>query len=193
MFKNSLRLTGIKYIDEGIFIALSFLALIYLGGIRFDITEGLPITLQSLLVVWFALVFGTRVGITAVILYLIVGGLGLGVFSGGASGWQHFLGSTGGFLIAFPIGAFISGSAAEWASKKSSLMKKAFIISALILFTSQTAILLLGLVWQNALTLSPINLGSALNIFMPGLLIKTALGTIAFVVLGRTLSRTSIV
>ena len=193
MFKNSLRLTGIKYIDEGIFIALSFLSLIYLGGIRFDITEGLPITLQSLLVVWFALVFGTRVGITAVILYLIVGGLGLGVFSGGASGWQHFLGSTGGFLIAFPIGAFISGSAAEWASKKSSLMKKAFIISALILFTSQTAILLLGLVWQNALTLSPINLGSALNIFMPGLLIKTALGTIAFVVLGRTLSRTSIV
>jgi biotin transport system substrate-specific component len=192
MFKNKLRLTGFQIVDESIFIALAFLALYYLGGIKFNVTEGLPITLQSLLVVWFALVFGTRVGVTAVMLYLIAGGLGFDVFTGG-SGWEYFIGITGGFLIAMPIGAFIAGSAAEWASKNKTMKNKAFIMSALILLASQTAILLLGLVWQNALTSSPLELSIALDIFLPGLLIKTALGTIAFVVLGRTLSRTSIV
>jgi hypothetical protein len=47
----------------------------------------------------------------------------------------------------------------------------------------------LGLVWQAAISMQTISLGSIINIFMPGLLIKTALGTLALVFISRAISR----
>jgi biotin transport system substrate-specific component len=153
-----------------------------LGDYSFDIIDGLPVTLQSLLMVWFALIFGMRVGLTAVLLYLLSGGLGLGVFSGGASGWAHFSGSTGGFLLAFPIGALIAGKASDWLKSRENPQKYIFFSSALILLLSQTTILLMGLYWLNSVSQDPLSLDKAIQIFGPGLLVKTAIGTMAYVV-----------
>lgn len=189
MLEGQLKITGIKILDESVFIAFALITICVLGPLKLDITDGIPITLQSLLVVWFALALGLRVGLTSVVLYLVAGGLGFSVFSGGSSGWGHFIGSNGGFLIAFPVGAFISGSLGKWAFSIPIFSKTKFISSALILFVSQLAILILGIIWQSALSLEIISLGSVISFFMPGILIKTAIGTLALIFISRALSR----
>jgi biotin transport system substrate-specific component len=189
MLKGYLKITGIKALDESLLIALALITICILGPLKLDLTNSAPITLQSLLVVWFGLAMGLRIGLTAVVLYLFVGGMGMEVFAGGASGWGHFLGSNGGFLIAFPVGAFISGALGRWTFSTPLFSKTKFISSALILLVSQLAILVLGLLWQSAISMQAISLVSIIKIFMPGLLIKTALGTLALVFISRAMSR----
>src|SRR5262249_28662258 len=45
--------------------------------------------------------------------YLVEGASGLPFFAGGTSGLLHLLGPTGGYLVAFPAAAFITGAFAE--------------------------------------------------------------------------------
>ena len=183
------KITGNKTVDESILIAISLGVICALGPIKIDFAAGLTTTLQSLLVVWFALAFGLRVGLTSVLAYLVLGGLGFGVFSGGASGWQHFIGSNGGFLLAYPVGAFIAGSLEQMASSSTLFTKAKFISSTFILLISQTAILALGLIWQSMLVGETISLGIIMDIFLPGLMIKKAIGTLALVIITRALTR----
>jgi biotin transport system substrate-specific component len=42
-------------------------------------------------------------------LYLLAGALGAPVFSGGGAGVVHLMGPTGGFLLAFPLAAAVTG------------------------------------------------------------------------------------
>ena len=79
----------------------------------FTTEDGIPITLQSLLVVFLPIVVGWRIGVAAVVVYLIIGGLGAPVFSYGTYGWNRFTGSSGGFLLAFPIAGLLAGYAME--------------------------------------------------------------------------------
>ena len=183
------RITGIKTLDESILIAFSLLITCYLGPLKLNFISEVPTTLQSLLVVWFALAFGLRIGLASVFIYLIAGGLGCDVFAGGASGWSHLTGSNGGFLLAFPIGAFIAGSLLQALSRFPFFSKAKFITGALILFISQLAILVLGLFWQSALLGKTLSLPTINSIFIPGLLIKTALGTLVLVFISRAKSR----
>ena len=63
------KITGNKTVDESILIAISLGVICALGPIKIDFAAGLTTTLQSLLVVWFALAFGLRVGLTSVLAY----------------------------------------------------------------------------------------------------------------------------
>lgn len=68
-----------------------------------------PITLQTLAVGLIATVLKARETFFAVLLYLILGFIGIPVFTGGASGIAVLFGPTGGFLVAFLlIGSLIS-------------------------------------------------------------------------------------
>jgi len=58
-----------------------------------------PITLQTLFVMLAGLLGGFRTGLFAVMLYLLLGLIGLPVFSGGIGGFAHFISPTGGFLL----------------------------------------------------------------------------------------------
>ena len=188
MLRLKVNITGNKLQDDLILSLLSFVTLVLLGHIQLDLVEGLPITLQSLLVVLFPLMFGARVGVIFVSAYLLAGGLGAPVFAGNESGWDHFLGATGGFLLAFPIAALISGVAGEMASKIPSLNRITFITGAVILFMSQVIILLLGIGWMDALSHTSFDFTTKITSLMPRLLVKTALGTIVFVLIGRILN-----
>ena len=188
MLRLKVNITGNTFQDDLILSLLSFVTLVLLGHIQLDLVEGLPITLQSLLVVLFPLMFGMRVGLIFVSAYLLAGGFGAPVFAGNESGWNHFLGATGGFLLAFPIAALISGVAGEMASKITSLNRITFITGAVILFMSQVIILLLGIGWMDALSHSSFDFTTKIASLMPRLLVKTALGTIVFVLIGRILN-----
>ena len=188
MLRANVHITGNKLQDDLILSLLSFVTLVLLGHIQLDLVEGLPITLQALLVVLFPLMFGVRVGVICVCAYLLAGGLGAPVFAGNESGWDHFLGATGGFLLAFPIAALISGVAGEMAHKIPSLNRLTFITGAVILFVSQVIILLLGIGWMDALSHTSFDFTTKITSLIPRLLVKTALGTIVFVLIGRILN-----
>jgi biotin transporter BioY len=187
MIRSDIKLTGNILYDDAIYIAISFSAMAFFGSIELDIARGLPITLQSILVVLSGFLFGSRVGVSATVLYLVAGGLGAHVFHGGASGWQHFTGPTGGFLLSFPIAALFAGEAANYASKNTNFVKFEFITGSIILFLAQITILILGLGFQDALTPTSLDFSTAVEVLMPGLLVKTAFGTILFVLAGRAL------
>ena len=68
-----------------------------------------PITLQVFFVLLAGLVLGARWGGTSMVVYVMLGVIGLPVFSGGSSGLGILLGPTGGYIIGFVAGAFVTG------------------------------------------------------------------------------------
>jgi biotin transport system substrate-specific component len=71
-----------------------------------------PMTLQPLAVLVVGGLLGAAGGVSALLLYILLGALGLPVFAGGGSGILHLLGPTGGYLLAFPIAAAVTGALA---------------------------------------------------------------------------------
>ncbi|MDE3174404.1 MAG: biotin transporter BioY [Gemmatimonadota bacterium] len=70
-----------------------------------------PITLQPLLVVLAGMMLGPAYGAASMVLYLVLGAAGLPVFAPmGAPGVMRFIGPTGGYLLAYPVAAFVSGA-----------------------------------------------------------------------------------
>jgi biotin transporter BioY len=72
-----------------------------------------PFTAQTFAVVLTGALLGSRLGAITMIVYLIEGASGLPFFSAGTGGILHLLGPTGGYLVAFPAAAFITGAFAE--------------------------------------------------------------------------------
>jgi len=65
-----------------------------------------PITLQTLVIMFAALYLPKKQCLTGIIVYILIGIAGLPVFSGGRSGLGVLFGPTGGFMMAFPLMAF---------------------------------------------------------------------------------------
>ncbi|MHA7219275.1 biotin transporter BioY [Arthrobacter sp. MDT1-48-3] len=70
---------------------------------------GVPITLQTLGVMLAGVVLGPARGAAAVLLYLAAGLVGLPVFSGFSGGFGVLAGPSAGYLVAFPLAAFVAG------------------------------------------------------------------------------------
>lgn len=68
-----------------------------------------PMTLQPLAVLAVGGVLGARAGAAALVLYLALGLLGFPVYAGGSAGVARLLGPTGGYLLAFPLAAGVTG------------------------------------------------------------------------------------
>lgn len=68
-----------------------------------------PMTLQTLFVVLAGALLGPRLGAASQVAYLGMGIAGLPVFYGGGFGLAHLLGPTGGYLLAFPVTAWVAG------------------------------------------------------------------------------------
>jgi biotin transport system substrate-specific component len=104
-----------------------------------------PITLQTFGVLLIALTLGSKRRFTALALYLIEGASGLPVFSpAGPGGIAQLLGPTGGFLMAYPVVAFICGYIFERSAPRK-VFSGAFgaaifaaLIAEIVLFSSGT-------------------------------------------------------
>jgi biotin transport system substrate-specific component len=68
-----------------------------------------PMTLQGLAVILVGGLTGSAAGAGAMLLYLTAGAFGAPVFANGSGGLHHLLGPTGGYLLAFPLAAWIVG------------------------------------------------------------------------------------
>ena len=67
-----------------------------------------PITLQTFAFGLIATIFKPREAVSATLLYLLLGAIGLPVFAGGHGGFQSFLNPTAGYLLSAPLFAFIT-------------------------------------------------------------------------------------
>lgn len=75
-----------------------------------------PFTLQPLAVLLAGVVLGSRLGALSQVLYLTVGVAGASMFAWSPvllPGAARLLGPTGGFLLAFPVAAFVAGLVAD--------------------------------------------------------------------------------
>ena len=68
-----------------------------------------PISLTNLVIFFMAYILGTKLSVVSYVLYLLLGTVGLPVFSGFSGGVGKLLGPTGGYLIGFIFLAAISG------------------------------------------------------------------------------------
>src|SRR3989344_519623 len=68
-----------------------------------------PITLQTLMVLLSGAMLGPYYGALSMIIYLLLGAIGLPVFAGGSSGVGALLGPSGGYLFSYPVAAFAIG------------------------------------------------------------------------------------
>ncbi len=84
-------------------------ALIAVGALTTVPFGPVPFTLQGLFIALAALVLGPARGAAAVILYIVIGIVGLPVFSGGSSGVAVFMGPTAGYLVGYVLLAAILG------------------------------------------------------------------------------------
>jgi biotin transport system substrate-specific component len=75
-----------------------------------------PFTLQPMVVLLGGAALGSRLGMSAQILYLVIGIAGLPVFAASPilpQGFGRLLGPTGGYLMSYPLAAFVTGYLAQ--------------------------------------------------------------------------------
>ena len=134
-----------------------------------------PITAQTFAVLLTGALLGSRLGAMAMIVYLIEGASGLPFFYGGTSGIGHILGQTGGYLVAFPAAAFITGAFAEqgW-DKRFVTAVGAMVIGSLI-------IVLAGWAWFSYVTHTALKTAFLVSVLpvIPGDIIKILLAAAA--------------
>src|ERR1044072_2812186 len=130
-----------------------------------------PITGQSFAILLTGELLGSRLGAAAVIAYLIEGAVGLPFFAGGGAGLLRFFGPTGGYLVAFPAAAFVTGAFAEhgW--------DKRYLTAVAAMAIGSAIIFLGGWAWFSVLTNTPPVAAFKLAVlpFLPGDAIKSAL------------------
>lgn len=130
-----------------------------------------PVTGQTFAVLLLGATYGPRRSAAALLLYLAEGAAGLPVFApGGSLGLARLLGPTGGYLLAFPLAAFLLGLLVERLPRGWWLWLGAVAAAEAVIFAS-------GVVWYKQLMQVSwlIAAREALWPFLPGELVKMAL------------------
>jgi biotin transport system substrate-specific component len=92
-----------------------------------------PVTLQTLAVFLAGAILGDKLGAISQLVYVLLGTIGIPVFSGLSGGLNIVIGIYGGYIIAFPIAAYIIGRISHIYKGKSMITSVAInIVSMLI-------------------------------------------------------------
>jgi biotin transport system substrate-specific component len=106
----------------------------------------IPLTMQNFGVLLVGVTLGSRRGFAALALYLFEGICGLPVFNPmGPGGLLQVMGATGGFLMVYPLVAFVAG----WISERGA---KSFLRTAAGCFLAELVLFAGGLGWLAVLT-----------------------------------------
>jgi len=133
--------------SRGIALAATLAALISVASpinIPLDPITPVPITLQVFFVYLAGALLGARYGALSMVIYLVLGAVGIPVFSGPASGPAVFFGFSGGYLFAFPVASLLGGYVARRrpATRRGDTIRVS--LSALL---SLLVIYVIGVVW----------------------------------------------
>lgn len=138
----------IKIVSSEIFWILSFTILTAVAAQISIPVKPVPFTLQTLMVGLAGAFLGAKKGAYSQLIYLALGVIGLPVFAptpDGYFGFASLFGPTGGYLLAFPVAAFLAGYIIE---KNKNYFS---VISAMIV--TELVIILSGIVYLNVIFL----------------------------------------
>lgn len=153
-------------VKDMIYCSLFTCILSILAQIRIDLPGMIPLTLQTLGIYLIGCTLKPKLAFISVGIYLLMGIIGLPVFTGFKAGLGALLGPTGGYIFAFPITAMITSLIID---KNDSIIAK---IIAMILAT--ICCYLIGTLWfifitNNSLILA---LSTCVFPFIPGDIFK---------------------
>lgn len=136
----------------------------------------IPLSLATFAVYLAGAVLGAKRGTLAVALYLLIGAVGVPVFSGFSGGVQKLAGVTGGYLVGYLPCALLTGLAVKGESAENVAPWK-----LVLMMVAGTAVLYaIGTAWFMIQTKNP--LGAALGMcvvpFLPGDAVKIAAATL---------------
>jgi biotin transport system substrate-specific component len=138
--------------------------------------DGVPMTLQTLAVLLAALCIGPRLGMASMVLYLVVGMVGAGVFAQGEKGIVAILGQTGGYLLGFVVCQPVVGRIA----RRRDGSVRGWLAMAVAVLAGEAVIYGIGvpwLAWTNGFGFWRAVEGGLLP-FLPGAVIKAALAVL---------------
>lgn len=150
---RSNRLKTADYISTGLFAALIAVCS------QIAIPAAVPFTLQTFAVFLGVGILGGRRGSLAVLVYLLLGAIGLPVFTGFTGGIGHIAGPTGGYIAGFLLSALLM-----WAIE--SLLGSSLKVLALSMALGLICCYIFGTIWFVIVygkTGEPITLGAALS------------------------------
>jgi biotin transport system substrate-specific component len=143
------RNSFIKYLSTiKVHALLGIISFAILTAVAAQITipaKPVPFTLQTLMVALAGAFLGAKKGAYSQLLYLAVGAIGLPVFAqnpDGLYGFARLFGPTGGYLLAFPIAAFLTGYIIE--------KNNSYLTVVLAMFAANVVIILCGTLFLDA-------------------------------------------
>lgn len=129
-----------------------------------------PITLQSLFVILSGIVLGSKLGALSQLAYIILGLIGIPVFSSFTGGLQSILSPSFGFIIGFVFASFLSGLIMEssWIKINKKICLAAFIgtITIYLFGLPYMYYILNGILGKDLSFIQVFNIGCL--IFLPG-------------------------
>jgi biotin transport system substrate-specific component len=130
-----------------------------------------PMTMQTFAVAMVGALYGWRLGALTIAAWLAEAIVGLPVLAGGASGIQHFIGPTAGYLLAFPICGALTGWLAErgWNGRN-------VVMAFVSMLLSNLLCLALGGAWLATVIGVGPAIESGVTPFVLGSLLKSVLG-----------------
>jgi len=129
------KLTTYQMVVTGLFSALMCI----FGPISIPIGP-IPVSLTMFVIYLAVFLLGTKLGTLSYIIYLLLGAVGLPVFSGYTGGMGKLLGPTGGYLIGFiPLAIICGFSVSKWFNNK--------ILLALGMIVAITVAYVFGTIW----------------------------------------------
>ena len=117
--KSKMSVRDICY--AGLFAAV----IAVMAQISIPMPMGVPMTMQTFAITLAAVVLGSKLSTISSLIYIIMGAVGLPVLANFSGGFDKFVGPTGGFLLSFPLMAFIIG----WGRKD---FKGAYVIALVV-------------------------------------------------------------
>ena len=154
-----------------------------------SITVGpVPFTLQTMAIFAVLMTIGGARGSVAVIIYLLLGLVGVPVFAGFKGGPASFLGPTGGFLVGFAVASLV------WLliekllrDKMSSSMVKRILYGVINAVICEVVMYTIGVIWFIVVygqQTGPIGLGAVLSMCVVPFIIPDIVKIAAAVVIG---------
>jgi biotin transport system substrate-specific component len=133
-----------------------------------------PFTLQTWAIMMAGAVLGAKRGVIAVIIYILLGAVGAPVFAGGLSGIGIIAGFRGGFIVTFPVLAFMAGIMRD---KKIVYLAAGLVCGVIINLT-------VGMVWFSAVTQN--NLQASFSTAVAPFILPEIFKIVAVIVVGKS-------
>lgn len=125
-------------VREMVFTAICAAIICVLAPISVPINPAVPISLGTLAIYFTSAILGGKRGTFAVIVYILIGFVGLPVFTGMSGGAAKLFGTTGGYIIGYIPLALLTGIFSDMKSKLHWTMPVGMVLGTAVMYTFGT-------------------------------------------------------